>query len=263
MKRLLTAAATLALMGVACSSDGAGTTTTTEPVATTTTTTAATTSTSSTTTTTTPDTTTTSSAVRDPIPDDQLPGDVWTDWIFPDIPKAVVGVEHDDVLNVRAGPGVSYDVVGTYSPMEETVLQTGRARIFPGSLWVEVSLPDGPGWVNDYFLGYKGPTDDLTSLVVDRLGKIPTAAQMEDLGLMVAQALASEEPPSAITLTVPATVGDLGEVTYDLVGLGDDATWAMRLHVFGQKADGSGFSLMSVEATFYCLRGLTPEGLCP
>ncbi len=58
-------------------------------------------------------------------------------------------------------------------------------------------------------------------------------------------------------------VGDLGEVSYDLVGLGDDATWAMRLVIFGQKNNGSGFSLMSVEATSYCMRGLTQEGLCP
>lgn len=259
MQRLLTLVVALAAVGAACSSNVAATTTT-EPDTTTTTS-----SSTSTTTTTTPEpaTTTTTSGVRQPIDDAELPGDAWDLFIFPDIPKAVVGVAYDDVLNVRVGPGVSYDIVGTLEPTAEGVMQTGRARNLPGSIWVEVSLSDGPGWVNDYFLGYKGGTDDFTSLTIDRIGKIPTAQSMEALGLMVAEALASEEPPSAITLTVPATTADLGEVTYDLVGLGDDTLWAMRLRVFGQKDNGSGLSLMSVEATLYCLRGLTSEGLCP
>lgn len=262
MKRMLMGVVALLLVLAGCSPDAGGSTTTTEPD-TTTTADVTTTTTSGTTSSTQAETTTSSSGTRVPIPDDELPGDVWTDFVIPDIPKAVVGVEHDDVLNVRAGPGVSYDVVGTYSPTEETVIQTGRARIFPGSLWVEVSLPDGPGWVNNFYLGYKGPTDDLTSLVVTRLGKIPTAASMDELGSIVAQELASDDPPSTVTLTVPATVGDVGEVTYDVVGLGDDAAWAWRLLVFGQKDNGSGFSLMSIEATEYCLRGLSPDGLCP
>ena len=264
MRRSLILVATLALVATACSqgTGGTTTTTTTEPDAATTTATSPSTTTSTSTTTTEPGTTTTAGS-REPIADDQLPGDAWDLFILPDIPKAVVGVEHDDVLNVRAGPGVGYEIVGTLEPTAEGVMQTGRARNLPGSIWVEVSLPDGPGWVNDYFLGYKGGTDDLTSLVIERLGEIPSAQSMDSLGLIVAESLASDDPPSAITLTVPASNGDLSEVTYDVVGLGDDTLWAMRLHVFGQKDNGSGLSLKTVEATLYCLRGLTSDGLCP
>ena len=36
-----------------------------------------------------------------------------------------------------------------------------------------------------------------------------------------------------------------------------------RLHVFGQPLDsGEGFSLMAVEATVMCDRGVTDEGFC-
>ena len=85
---------------------------------------------------------------------------------------------------------------------------------------------------------------------------------MTDLGRVVAEALASDEPPSRIVMTVSPTVGDLGEVTYDVVGLGDDALRGFRLHVFGTPSEsGEGFVLRSVEQTLLCGRGVN-AGLC-
>ncbi len=57
-----------------------------------------------------------------------------------------------------------------------------------------------------------------------------------------------------------ATVGDLGEVTFDVVGMPDDAQHGVRLHVFGTPLPG-GFALKSVEATVLCSRGVT-AGSC-
>lgn len=83
---------------------------------------------------------------------------------------------------------------------------------------------------------------------------------MNALGEMVAENLASDDPPSRITRTVAATVGDLGEVTYDVVGIGDDATAGFRLHVFAVESDGGeGFSLRTIERTVFCSRGLSGE----
>lgn len=62
-------------------------------------------------------------------------------------------------------------------------------------------------------------------------------------------------------MSVAPTMGDLGEVTYDVIGLGDDATLGYRLHVFGQ-AVSDGISLHSVERTALCTRGVTTDGLC-
>jgi hypothetical protein len=88
---------------------------------------------------------------------------------------------------------------------------------------------------------------------------------MLDLGYMVVEALESgpeEEVPSTVTVTVEPTVGDQGEVTYDVVGPGDDSIAGFRLHIIGQP-DGDGFSLISVERTYLChwFRGVS-EGLC-
>ena len=68
------------------------------------------------------------------------------------------------------------------------------------------------------------------------------------------------DPPSDIVIVVAPTVGDLGTVTYDVVGLGDDSVRGLRLLVFGEPVS-DGFSLKSVERTLLCGRGLF-EGLC-
>jgi hypothetical protein len=84
---------------------------------------------------------------------------------------------------------------------------------------------------------------------------------MEELGLLVAETFVSPEPSSEIVMTVGPTPGDFAEVTYDVIGLGDDAVTGVRLHVFGIPADG-GFTLTSVESTDLCARGVTEEGPC-
>lgn len=53
--------------------------------------------------------------------------------------------------------------------------------------------------------------------------------------MTVADSLASQEPPSSdIVQMSDAHVGDLGEVTFDVVGLGDDAMVGLRVHAFGE-----------------------------
>jgi hypothetical protein len=255
----------LVLVAAACGDDDGGpadtgavtttsvapTTTTTTPTTSTTTTTAApTTSTTTTTTTTVAPTTTT--LPGEPIDVPPRRGDI----------VAVVGVAHDDVLNVRAGPGTNQAIVTTLGPLEDEVLVLGNARLLPNSIWTQVEFGGVVGWASITFLGYLGQTDDVTAQLVADLGEVPTAETMLDLGLIVAGAFASEEPPSRIVMSVAPTVGDLGEVTYDVTGLGDDALYGFRLHVFGMPNEGGeGFSLKTVEQTLICGRGLS-EGLC-
>jgi hypothetical protein len=95
------------------------------------------------------------------------------------------------------------------------------------------------------------------------MGGIPQAETMLDLGTMVAESFSQDEGGFRYEMVIPPTVGDLGEVTFDVVGLLDDAQLGWRLHIFGQPtAGGEGFSLMSVEATAFCGRGVTEDGFC-
>lgn len=238
------------LLIVACGGSGADTTTTSQ--ATTSTSTA--TSTASTTTTTAATTTTS---------DDDLPGEPIDFGPGAGEELGVVGVAHDDVLNVRSAPGTDSEVVEELEPTATGLIATGRARSLPQSIWFEVEVEGVTGWVSSAFVGYLGLTDDATAEVIETLGDTPGAETMLDLGLIVAEVMSSDEPPSRIVMSVAPTVGDLGEVTYDVVGLGDDALGGVRLHIFGDPAEGGeGFVLSNVERTFICSRGVTDDGFC-
>lgn len=175
----------------------------------------------------------------------------------------VVGVPFDDVLNVRAVPGADQRIVARLDPLADDVVATGASRQLAESIWYEVTVEGVVGWANSRFIAWLAGTDDVTAQIVNSLGESPSAATMLDLGRIVAQARASDQPPSRITVTVASATGDLGEVTYDVVGLGDDSVFGERLHVFGRPLDqGQGFSLASVERRLLCARGATNDGRC-
>ncbi len=202
-------------------------------------------------------------AVDDASPGAALPGEP-IDFFFSDGDElAVVGVAADDVLNVRAAPGTDADIVTTLAPLATDVIATGAVRQLPRSFWAEVEADGTRGWASVAFLAYLGPTDDVTEQVRDDLGDATTAETMLDLGTAVAETRASTDPPSTITIVDGPMVGDLGEITLDVIGLGDDAQAGVRLAVFGQPLEsGDGFDLKSVEETALCARGGSPTEGC-
>ena len=175
---------------------------------------------------------------------------------------AVMGVQHDDVLNVRAAPGTDQAVVTTLAPTAADAVATGRARRLSRSIWWEIEVDGVSGWASAAFLGHLGATDDITAGVIEQMGGPATHRTVEGLGLLVAEALASPgEPVSRITQTIQAAGGDLSEVTYDVVGFPDDAVRGVRLHVFGESG-ADGVILRTVEQTLICGRGVDDYGSC-
>lgn len=207
--------------------------------------------------------TTTTTAATTTTSDEDLPGEPIDIGPAAGDEVAVVGVAHDDVLNLRAAPGTDSEVLAELAPTATGLIATGRARSLPESIWFEVAVEDVTGWVSSAFVGYLGLTDDATAELIEALGETPEAETMLDLGLIVAEAMSSDEPPSRIVMSVAPVVGDLGEVTYDVVGFGDDALGGVRLHIFGDPAEGGeGFVLSNVERTYICSRGVTDDGFC-
>ena len=108
----------------------------------------------------------------------------------------VVGVAHDDTLNVRSGPGPGYDVLTEIPPTGQAVA-TGRDTIVDSGLWYEVDVAAVRGWASSSFLALAGATADITAEVIaDAGGTAPTAQTMEELGLLVADLRASTDPRS-------------------------------------------------------------------
>lgn len=170
----------------------------------------------------------------------------------------VVGVSYDDMLNVRSGPDVTFDVIAALEPTQMGIAGTGEGWQLPsGSVWWRIDADGVVGWANQRFLSRLGGVDDLTSFVVSKLGDVPFAETMSDLGAIVAATFADVDSGSDVVVSVAPTLGDLGEVTYDVTGLGDDSLGGYRLHIFGLPTDIGGFSLMAVEATTMCQRGVS------
>lgn len=240
----------------ACGEDAATSTTTTTVIqtsslATTTTSMATTTSTTSATTTTATGTTTTraSELPGEPIDFGPAAGDT----------LAVVGVAHDDVLNLRAAPGADQEILDGIPPTYDALTAVGQTRELPGSFWIAVDYEGTEGWVNLTFIGYLGDTTDITHAVTEQLGGTSGAETMLELGLIVAEGIAGDSSAD-IVMSVAPTEGDLGEVTFDVTGFEDDSVHGSRLHVFGQPIDEA-FLLASVEETVICARG-ADDGNC-
>jgi hypothetical protein len=254
-------AAALAALVAACGDDdGAtdtGATTTTDAVTTTDGTDTTAPSTSPTT-----DTTTTTTTTTDPTTTD-LPGEPFEGFADDGDVLAVMGVAHDDKLNIREGPGTDQALRTRVGPLEDRLVATGRARALSRSIWYEVTTDDGvTGWANSSFLGFMGAVDDATAELLDG-ADLPVTETMQQMGELVAALAASTDPPSTIVQSVAPTRGDLHEITYDVIGIGDDAVAGYRLHIFAVSNgdNDEGFTLTSVERTTFCGRGLAGE-LC-
>ncbi len=190
-----------------------------------------------------------------------LPGEPIDFGPTPGATLMVIGVSHDDVLNLRRLPGTAFDVIAQIPPNYRDLRALGNTRDIGNSFWIEVDFEGTVGWVHMGFIGFEGATDDLTAYVVDQLGDRPSAGSMSELGRIVAELFLSDDPPSDVVKVIDETVGDVGEVTLDVVGLGDDSVRGVRLHVFGEPFEG-GFALRNLEVTYLCGRDVTAEGIC-
>lgn len=171
---------------------------------------------------------------------------------------AVIGVAGDDVLHLRRGPGVKFDVVAELAPMADNVAATGEARQLDRSIWFELTADGVTGWANMAYLGYLGQVTDVTAQIAD----LPSGTDLEALAQQVVE---QRNPHAEADLTVVVVdgphTGDLAEITVDVLGLMDDSVIGERLHIFAHP-DGSRFSVRTVEATTLCSRGVTDDRLC-
>lgn len=139
--------------------------------------------------------------------------------------RDVILVAADDVLNVRSGPGVDNEIVGTLEHDATDVEPTGAEEQVGDDRWVEVRTAAATGWVNSRFLTASVDdatfeNDDRITRLVDQLaaafaGETDLAPLISSDGLYVAHFEAPRYfPPSEI----PGLVGDA--TLYDWAGTG-------------------------------------------
>ena len=247
MRRLLACLAVPTLLVVACGDDGAEST----AVADATTTTTAPTSTESTTSTSEPSG---SSSSTTEVPEGDLPGERIEIFPYDGAEMGVVGVEAGDTLNVRSGPGVEFEVLLELDPLHKGISATGHNRDLGDSIWSEIETEGAIGWANTRYLLQPLDTTDITATLYPTPADRPTAPTMDELAELVAASYETGGPTPDVVIVDGPTVGDLGEVTVDIIGLGDDAQGGERLHIFAEPTD-TGFTVRTVEGTALCSRG--------
>ncbi|WP_419930883.1 SH3 domain-containing protein [Candidatus Poriferisodalis sp.] len=180
----------------------------------------------------------------------------------PPLVLAVVGIGYDSTLNVREEPGGQ--IVAKLDSRSTGIVPTGTMQEVSDVLWYEVHAAGVLGWVSGDYVTPLGATVDTTTEIVARLGQTPSAANLAALGRAVAAAVASEEPESRVRISGEPTVGELSEVTMDVVGQPDDSIRGFRLRVFATRNSDGTFTLRNVEGTLMCYidRGVSAQGLC-
>lgn len=176
---------------------------------------------------------------------------------------SVVGIGYDSDLNLRDIP--AGEIIDTLLPLSTGIIATGRTRQLPTTIWHEVRIGEIVGWASSNYLAPLGGTRDITADIAAMLDGDAAAETMTDLGRRIAGLVASDEPASRIRVSVAPVVGDVGEITMDVVGLPDDAVRGFRLHIVADVgAESESFSLRSVGSTVMCHshRGVNAEGRC-
>ena len=193
-----------------------------------------------------------------------LPGERLEIFPYEGARMAVVGVAAGETLPVRAAPSPDAQIVNELSPTDMSATATGHNRSVGDTFWSEITMGnDGRGWAETKFLLQPGAVNDVTAQMFPTPADRPSATTLEELAQAVAGRRASSDPPSRIVVVDGPTVGDLGEVSVDVLGFGDDSVGGERLTIFAQPGAGDGpFTVRSVEALTFCSRGVTGDGLC-
>ena len=206
----------------------------------------------------------------------------------------VVGVAHDDWLNVRDIP--NGEVVATLtlqlspqSPTESALLvrdaeaeatfarigvtgvtATGRSRDLATSTWHEIQVGPIIGWASSNYLAPLSPETvlDITAQVTADIDDATTAETFTQLVDRIVAIIASDEPQSRVrTTAAPDPLGNLLEVAVDVVGQPDDSIRGYRLLIVAQMAaDTRAFEANGGDFTIdlgpYTLRSVLATPLC-
>lgn len=229
------------------------------------------------------------------IPDDQLPVAPSEMYFSAEGEEVgIAGLESHQVIDVFDMPDLSphvsdtsgdAELLGGVGPLDSLVLAGREVNLLDldevdagheseSTLWAEVQLGQGYGWLQPQNLYYFGPTSDVTG---DFEGRVPAAEDPEVLakGVAIRATIRAEtgevpeeveddaEASTVAQWTLVSAPEDFDEEFYriDITGLPDDSVGGERLFVTVQAGD-AGYAVATVESTLLCARGVSDDGLC-
>jgi hypothetical protein len=145
----------------------------------------------------------------------------------------VEGVEPNDLLNVRTGPGVDNAIIAGLTVTSPELESTGRIATVDGQLWREIVVPgDGVGWVNAAYLGeIPPPAADVRYREEPRANWDVTGVAADDVlnvrsGPGVAEPVVATLPPDAAEFESTGRIADVGPSLWrEIIVPGDGVGW--------------------------------------
>lgn len=241
--------------------------------------------------------TATSAATAEPAatttPDTELPGTPATFGPAAGTQLGVIGVAHDDWLNVRDVP--NGEVVATLtlqlspqSPAESALLvrdaeaeaafarigvagvtATGRSRDLATSTWHEIQAGPIIGWASSNYLAPLVPETalDITAQVTADIDGAATADTFTALVERIVATVASDEPASRVrTVAPPGAFEAVVDIAVDVVGQPDDSIRGYRLLISADAAGDVAAAVtdgdIATDAGPYMLRSVSATPLC-
>lgn len=195
-----------------------------------------------------------------PIPptDEDLPGEVLDGYPEAGTRLLIVGVNAQEILNLRLGPGVDFDSIARLPP-DTPLTATGRNRDLGGSagIWFQVRAGDDVGWVIARYVAEPGAVRDVT----DRFDPPPAAQTRGDMIGAVVQEWDQTGTATSIVVFGPMILDDALQARVDVLVPGDDSVLGARLFLVADSEDDT-FTLTRVTATQLCARGVSGTGDC-
>lgn len=145
----------------------------------------------------------------------------------------VVGVAWDDVLNFRSAADPSASIVDTVPPFATSpaVASEGDGWLLANSAWWHVSVGGQEAWANATFLGQLGSTSNIFSDLTNTMPSL-SAPDLDTLAFNIGSARSGGPVPLVVLSTEPIAIdAQGGEVTIDVIGLGDDSVKGERISI--------------------------------
>lgn len=193
-----------------------------------------------------------------PPAEEDLPGTALDGYPEAGTSLLIVGVNAEEILNLRIGPGIEFDSIARLAP-DTPLVATGRNRDLGAGagIWYQVRAGEEVGWVIARYVAEPGASRDVT----DTFSPAPTGDSRGAVVDAVVAAWDQTGTAESIVVFGPVVQDESLQVRVDVLTPGDDSILGARLFVVAAQA-GTTFTVTRVTATQLCARGVAGTGDC-
>lgn len=196
----------------------------------------------------------------EPDPEPALPGEAVDTYPYDGASLVAVGLTDDEFLAVFDLPDPTSPVVAELLWSDTGIVATGRNRTVDGEFWSEITFQGAVGWARTQSL--LQPLDTTDEIVEDLFPDPADRPVADEIGIVaraVVDAIGVEEFGRVAMFDFPDDVSQPGSVRVDIIGLGDDSVYGIRLLVTAERSADGRLVLASVEQRALCGRGASSD----